>query len=270
MELARRGHRVFATCRTAPAAAELDAATAGIDGLTTLALDVTDRPAVDAAVAAVLSAAGGVDVLVNNAGVAQLGALEDLDADALQRVMTTNFFGALWVTRAVLPAMRAQRSGRIVMVSSLSALVGLPGEGIYAASKAALEAAAESLRYEVERFGVQVCVIEPGAFDTAMPARLATAAPAPAHSAYCRLIDYLIDRARRQLGTGDDPQRMAELIAEIVVAEELRFRYPAGDQAAQVVQTLRGLGEADRATFIRAVNDTEWWSAGEDPPGAAG
>lgn len=265
VELARRGHQVFASCRTLAAAEQLGAETAGLDGIATLALDVTDQASVDAAMRRI-GDAGAIDVLVNNAGIAQLGALEDLDADALRAVMETNFFGALRVTRAVLAGMRAQGEGRIIMVSSLSALVGLPGEGIYAASKAALEAAAESLRYEVDRFGIHVSVVEPGAFDTAMPARLAAGDAGSADSAYHGLISHLTARAQRQLGSGDDPQRVATLIADIAETDEPRFRYPAGRQAEQVVQRLRALDEAARADFIRAVNATQWWSAGADRP----
>jgi len=266
LELARRGHQVFAGCRTAAAAEQLGAATTSLDTLTTLPLDVTDLPAIDRAIAQLMEVAGGVDVLVNNAGVARVGTLEDLDTEALRQIMETNFFGALWVTRAVLPAMRAQGAGRIIMVSSLSALVGLPGEGIYAASKAALEAAAESLRYEVDRFGIKICVIEPGAFDTAMPARIAASDLGPADSAYRALTSHLLARAQRNLGAGDDPQRVAELIADIAETDEPRFRYPAGRQAEQVVERLRGLSETQRAEFIREVNDTQWWSAGAHGP----
>lgn len=269
VELARRGHRVFASCRTRAAANELRATTAGLDGLTTLALDVTDQASIDGAIALVMDEAGGIDVLVNNAGIARLGAVEDLAESALRDVMETNFFGALRVTRAVLPGMRTQRAGKIIMVSSLSALVGLPGEGIYAASKAALQAAAESLRYEVDRFGIHVSVIEPGAFDTALPERLATSDVGPPASAYRPLLRHLSARARQHLGQGDDPQRVAELVADIAETDQPLFRYPAGRQAEQVVQRLHELSDAQRAKFIREVNDTQWWSAGADPPDRA-
>lgn len=264
IELAARGHRVFAGCRDAATAPPFEPAA----NITVLPLDVTVAAAVDAAVAAVGEQAGGLDVLVNNAGIAQPGALEELAEADLRRVMETNFFGALRLTRAVLPGMRSQGRGRIIMMSSLSALVGLPGEGIYAASKAALEAVAESLRYEVDRFGIQVCVIEPGAFDTGMPARVAAADPGPADSPYAPLLGHLQARAQHLAGGGDDPQRVAELIAALVVTDALQFRYTAGDQAARVVAALRELDAVERADFIHEVNDTGWWSAGADRPGA--
>jgi NAD(P)-dependent dehydrogenase (short-subunit alcohol dehydrogenase family) len=269
LEFGQRGHQVFATCRTAGSAEQLAAEAYAIEGIQTFTLDVTDQAAIDRTIRGILARAESIDVLVNNAGIAHPGALEDLDPAAFRRVMETNFFGAVWMTRAVLPAMRAQGSGRIIMVSSLSALVGLPGESVYAASKAALEAAAESLRYEVDRFGIAVSVIEPGAFDTDMPHRIAATGAGEVGSPYAPLIAQLTERARRNLGSGDDPQRVAELICEVAEAEQPGFRYPAGAQAEQVVATLAALPEAQRAAFIRAVNETEWWSRGDpEPPGA--
>jgi len=259
-ELARRGHQVFAGLRQPRRAAPARAHAS----IRWVELDVTDAAAIDRVVAQMVSQAGGIDMLVNNAGIAAPGALEDLDVDVLHEAMATNFFGALRLTRAVLPIMRAQGAGRILMMSSLSAQVGLPGEGIYAASKAALAAAAESLRFEVDRFGIQVCLIEPGAFATGMPERIAAAGTGPAGSPYRPLLEHLLERARSALGSGDDPQRVADLIADLAEASELQFRYPVGQQAEQVVAALKELDEAARARFIQSVNDTRWWSNGED------
>jgi NAD(P)-dependent dehydrogenase (short-subunit alcohol dehydrogenase family) len=262
--LAHRRHHVFAGCRMPDQAADLAASNDIPPGVVPLQLDVTDPDSVERAVADVCAAAGGIDVLINNAGVAIPGALEDQDEAALRQVMETNFFGALRVTRAVLPIMRAQGAGRIVMLSSLSALVGLAGEGIYAASKAALEAAAESLRFEVDRFGIQVCVLQPGAFDTGMPARIAAAETGPPGSAYRPLLEHLQARARNALGTGEDPLHVARCIADLIEREEsLPFRQPVGRQAEAVVARLRVMDEAARADFIRDVNATAWWSAGQ-------
>lgn len=259
-ELARRGHQVYAGLHKPGTASPAGAH----ESIRWVELDVTDAAAIDRAVAQIMSETGGIDMLVNNAGIAAPGALEDLDADVLHKVMATNFFGALSLTRAVLPIMRSQGEGRILMLSSLSARVGLPGEGIYAASKAALEAAAESLRFEVDRFGIQVCVIEPGAFATGMPARIAAAGTGPAGSPYQPLLEHLLDRARAEQGSGDDPQRVADLIAELAEAGELQFRYPVGQQAEQVIGALKELDETARARFIQSVNDTSWWSSGAD------
>ena len=179
--------------------------------------------------------------------------------------MQTNFFGPVRVTRAVLPQMRARGSGSLIMVSSLSALVGVPGESIYCASKAALETAAEALRYEAERFNIRVSLVEPGLFDTGMPEKIA-ATSVPAGSPYHGLMHYLGERMAARLGQGDDPAVVARLIVRIANTDRPAFRYPAGAQAEQVTGKLQQLRESDRDGFIRGINDTRWWSQGEDAP----
>ena len=266
-EFARHAYKVYATVRT-PAAVEKLQRAAGDAGVSidVVPLDVTDREAIDPAVRQILDEAGSIDVLVNNAGITAVGALEDIDATDLERVMRTNFFGPVWLTRAVLPQMRAQGGGHIIMVSSLSALVGLPGESVYAASKAALELAAEGLRHEVDRFNIRVSVVEPGLFNTRMPEKIAAAGAYPQASPYAELIAFLVDRMQRQLGSGDDPQRVAELIVQIAGEQAPGFRYPAGAQAERVVEKLGELTESDRSSFVRAVHGTAWWSDGDAPP----
>ena len=265
-EFARRGDAVYATVRSRQAAARLQAEGAA-QGLTvrTPILDVTDPSAIAATVREVLGDAGAIDVLVNNAGVAVPGAFEDLPEASLELVMQTNFFGPVRLTRTVLPQMRAQGSGSVIMVSSLSALVGVPGESIYCASKAALETAAEALRYEAERFNIRVSVVEPGLFDTGMPEKIA-AASAPAGSPYHGLMHYLGERMAARLGQGDDPAVVARMIVKIANTDRPAFRYPAGAQAEQVTAKLRQLRESDRDGFIRGIDDTRWWSQGEDAP----
>jgi NAD(P)-dependent dehydrogenase (short-subunit alcohol dehydrogenase family) len=267
LEFAGRGHEVFATCRSGESAARMAGIHAAVPGLHWRQLDVTDEQATLSTVADIVADAEGLDALVNNAGIAHPGAVEDLDSAVLRRVMNTNFFGALWTTRAVLPGMRQRGSGCIVMMSSLSALVGLPGEAIYAASKAALEAAAEALRYEVERFGIRVFAVEPGAFSTAMPRKIAATGRGPQGSPYAPLIGFLTELAASRLGAQDDPKYVARLIADIVESPPARFRIPAGAQAEDVTSRLAALDDESRPHFIRGVHGTEWWSRGETCPG---
>ena len=266
-EFARHAYKVYATVRTSAAVEKLErtAADAGVN-VAVVPLDVTDRNAIQPAVHRVFDEAGAIDVLVNNAGVTAVGALEGIDESDIERVMQTNFFGPVWLTRAVLPQMRAQGGGRIIMVSSLSALVGLPGESVYAASKVALELAAEGLRHEVDRFNIHVSVVQPGLFDTRMPEKIAAADEYPKTSPYAELIAYLVERAQQNLGSGDDPQKVAELIVRIAGEQTPRFRYPAGAQAERVVKELAELQEFDRGSFVRAVHGTAWWSTGDDRP----
>jgi NAD(P)-dependent dehydrogenase (short-subunit alcohol dehydrogenase family) len=158
------GDRVVATARRPGALTDL--VERGGDRLRTAALDVTDPATVEAAVATALEAFGRIDVLVNNAGNGSVGAVEEFTMDELRELMEVMFFGAVATTKAVLPHMRARRSGAIVMMSSMGGQVSPPGFGAYCAAKFALEGLTDALRAEVAPFGVRVMSVEPGAFRT--------------------------------------------------------------------------------------------------------
>src|SRR5271155_5179246 len=161
--LAERSYRVFAAGRSAEKRAQLDAlAQEKKLPLETLELDVCDDGSVQRTVATVLAKAGSIDVLFNNAGVNFSAAVEDLRMEDWRRQFETNFFGVLRVTQAVLPHMRERKSGRIVMMSSVSGFVTAPTQGAYSSSKFALEAMSNALRLELYPFGVKVILIEPG------------------------------------------------------------------------------------------------------------
>ncbi len=161
--LARRGYRLFAAGRSSEKRAQLDAmAREKKLPLESIALEVCDDNSVEEAVRAVLGKAGAIDVLVNNAGVNYTASVEDLTMEDWRAQFETNFFGVLRVTRAVLPHMRERRSGRILMMSSLSGLVTPPTQGAYSSSKHALEGLSNALRMELYPFGIDVVLIEPG------------------------------------------------------------------------------------------------------------
>ncbi len=264
LAFARKGYHVFAGARNPNDCAALTVISENESlKLEVVQLDVTDAQAVSDAVARAIDVSGRIDVLVNNAGIGRLAALEDMTDGDIDQVMQVNFIAPVRLSRAALPAMRAQGYGRIIMVSSLSALVGLPGETIYCASKAALEAMAEGLRHEVGCFNIAVSVVEPGSFNTAMPGKIAQGAVCPPDSPYAPLLQHLQQEAAAGSGHGDDPQRVAELLVRIAAEEHPAFRYPAGEQAESVTETLRGLDADARERFIRAVNNTNWWSSGE-------
>jgi NAD(P)-dependent dehydrogenase (short-subunit alcohol dehydrogenase family) len=162
-----RGDRVAATARDPRDLADL---TAPQDRLLALPLDVTDAAAADAAVRAAVDRFGRLDVVVNNAGHGVRGAVEEVPDEAFRATMEVNFFGALAVTRAVLPVLRAQGHGHIVQITSMGGLVGLPLAGAYIASKWALEGLSESLTQEVAGLGIAVTVVEPTAFATSQGA----------------------------------------------------------------------------------------------------
>src|SRR5262249_33555863 len=160
-EFARQGHLVFAAARREEVLAGLAATSPNIQAVS---MDVTDEGSVHRAWATVEAATGGagVDVLVNNAGFALAGPVEILGGPQVQRQFATNVFGLLTVTRAVLPAMRARKSGRIINLSSLAGRATFPGMGVYGATKYAVEALPDALRQEVAGFGLKVVIIEPG------------------------------------------------------------------------------------------------------------
>jgi NADP-dependent 3-hydroxy acid dehydrogenase YdfG len=151
------GYRVYATARHPNSLAPLAA-----KGATTLALDVTDEASMHAAVAQVTEAEGAVGVLVNNAGYSQSGAVESVPLDDIRRQFETNVFGLIRMCQLVLPGMRERGSGTIVNIGSMGGRLTFPGGGIYHATKYAVEAISDALRFEVRGFGVDVVLVEPG------------------------------------------------------------------------------------------------------------
>jgi len=161
--LAENGFRVFAAGRSAEKRAQLETlANKNKLPLETLEMDVCDDGSVQRAVNLVYQKAGAIDVLINNAGLAYVATVEDMTMEDWRRQFETNFFGVVRVTQAVLPKMRERRSGRIIMISSVSGLVTPPTQGAYSASKHAMEGLSNALRHELYPFGVKTVLIEPG------------------------------------------------------------------------------------------------------------
>src|SRR5215207_4048836 len=159
--LAKSGWTVYATARKVEALEAL-----AREGCRVLALDVTSERSMTAAVEAVIAESGRIDGLVNNAGYSQSGAAETLDLDDVRRQFETNVFGLVRLCQLVLPAMREQRAGRIVNISSMGGRLVFPGGGAYHATKYAVEALSDALRFEVAGFGVKVVIVEPGLITT--------------------------------------------------------------------------------------------------------
>jgi NAD(P)-dependent dehydrogenase (short-subunit alcohol dehydrogenase family) len=158
------GHRVVATARNLSKVSDLERQYP--TRAKAIRLDVTDRSEVEAAVAQAIAAFGRIDVLVNNAGYGLLAALEEASEQQIRRQIETNVYGVIYVTRAVLPHMRQQRSGHVINMSSVAGLVGTPGLGYYNATKFALEGLSEALELEASHLGIHVTAVEPGPFRT--------------------------------------------------------------------------------------------------------
>ncbi|MBZ5630795.1 MAG: SDR family oxidoreductase [Acidobacteriia bacterium] len=232
--LARRGYRVVATMRDLKRRSLLDQAArdAGVsDHFDVRALDISDFDSMPRMVSDILRDHGRIDVLVNNAGFAFAGFTEDIRLAELRQQMDTNFFGHVAVTQAVLPAMRAQRAGHIIMVSSESGRMGSPGIGSYSASKFALEGWSETLRLESRALGIKVVLVEPGAFKTDIwdrNARLNEAlvtGRSPNQERGRKLKEWAVTTPKA------DPQQVADLIARIAEDPDPRLRYMIGRDA---------------------------------------
>ena len=230
--MAAGGHRVYATARKLEAIADL-----ADRGCRTLALDVTDEQSMRSAVAAVEEAEGAVGVLVNNAGYSQSGAVETLDLGDVRRQFETNVFGLIRMCQLVLPGMRRQRSGRIVNLSSMGGKLTFPGGGAYHATKHAVEAISDALRFEVKGFGVDVVVIEPGLIKTqfAETAR-ATVGEGDGDGPYAKFNEAVaaatVDAYEGPLSRlGGGPEAVARTIEKAVTAKRPRTRYPVTPSA---------------------------------------
>jgi NAD(P)-dependent dehydrogenase (short-subunit alcohol dehydrogenase family) len=164
--LAAAGHNVYATMRDVTGRNAGPARELAALGITTVELDVTDQTSVDRGAAQILAAAGHVDVLVNNAGTAHFGTAEAFTPESLERQFAANVTGPFRVSRAFLPGMRENRSGLVIFISSTVGRIVIPFGGVYTASKWAIEALAESFSYELRPFGVDVAIVEPGAYAT--------------------------------------------------------------------------------------------------------
>lgn len=229
--LARRGYKVIATMRDLSRKGELvrQAEQAGVlERIHLMTLDVTEESSVNSAVRTVIDLFGRVDVLVNNAGFAVGGFVEEVSMEEWRRQMETNFFGLIAVTKAVLPLMRAQREGLIINVSSVSGLTGFPGYAPYAASKFAVEGFSESLRQEMRSFGIRVVLVEPGSFRTPIWEKGIAGIHSSEGSPYQTRLDEVLRYSRRSAETAPDPREVAELIGRITAKRAPKLRYPVG------------------------------------------
>lgn len=175
-----RGDKVVATARQADSLADLVAVHG--DRVLPLSLDVTDRTAVFAAVQRAHEHFGRIDVVVNNAGYGLFGMVEEVQEADVRSQFETNVFGALWVTQAALPFLRAQGNGHVIMLSSVLGIAAFPTTGGYTASKAALEGLSESLAQEVAPFGIKVTIVEPSGFDTGFATSTKQSDPMPVYA----------------------------------------------------------------------------------------
>jgi len=222
---AAKGFEVFGTSRH-------PRTTEPVAGVELVQLDVTDDASVTAAVSTVVQRAGRIDIVVNNAGAGVFGAAEETSVAQAQQLFETNFFGLVRLTRAVLPYLRAQRSGRIINISSVLGFLPSPYGSLYAASKHAVEGFTESLDHETREFGVRAVVVEPGYTNTSFEAN-ATDADSPLES-YEAIREHVKQAITEALHTGDDPDVVARVVLKAATDRTPKLRYPAGPLARRL------------------------------------
>jgi len=220
--LAKSGYRVFGAARNIPSGEP-------IPNVEFLQLDVRHDESAKEAVRSLLSRAGRIDALVNNAGYTLIGSLEETSIEEAKQVFETNFFGVLRMNQAVLPIMRGQGYGRIANISSVVGFLPAPYQGIYAASKHALEGYSESLDHEVRQFGIRVSVIEPG-FTRTNIGQNSQVAGRPL-DAYASERNRVLDAIRENTANGENPVTVASVVLEALTTRSPRPRYPVGREA---------------------------------------
>jgi NAD(P)-dependent dehydrogenase (short-subunit alcohol dehydrogenase family) len=239
-----RGDRVAATARDAASIEPLVKRYG--ERVAALALDVTDKSAVHAAIAETQRRFGRLDVVINNAGYGLFGAIEEISEPEARAQIETNVFGALWVTQSALPLMRAQGSGHIIQVSSIGGLNAFPTVGLYHASKWALEGLSQALAAEVAGFGIKVTLVEPGGYATDWSGASAKrATPIPAYDAARAAI-----AAFRSGNVPGDPEATGPAILKLVDAKDPPLRIFLGSVGLPLT----------RAEYARRIETWEKWN----------
>jgi len=215
-------------------------------------LDVTIENSVDNAISAIVEQEGQIDVLVNNAGYGLMGPAEELTIDELRDQFETNVFGVLRTTKKVLPVMRRNQHGTIINLSSIVGKVGIPAMSGYVSSKFALEGLMESMRYELEPFGIKVVLVEPGVIKTnflnsSVYAKKALEQTSP----YRTLIQKMGDAIGTMFENGASPTEVANVILQAATSTNPEIRYSVGSDAASLLDARRKMSDIDFETFFK-------------------
>ncbi len=261
--LSRKNYQVFATMRNVngknagPAQKLCELAKRESLALHVVELDVTDDGSVERAIRTVIDESGRIDVLVNNAGYGLMGVTEAVTLEQAQRIMDTNFFGAVRMNRAVLPYMRRQKSGLLIHISSGAGRIMVPSMGFYCASKWAMEALAEEYRYELANLGIDSVIIQPGAYPTAVFSNIERAADTMREEAY-GAVNGIADRILGMLGAAKgNPQEIADVVLHTIETppgqRKLRQRVGSGVQG---IADLNQLSETVQEQILAAYGMT--------------
>jgi NAD(P)-dependent dehydrogenase (short-subunit alcohol dehydrogenase family) len=251
--LAKNGFRTYATVRNPDKAKALrDISDKGELPIRVVELDVDSDKSVKDAIDRIKDESGRIDVLVNNAGYALFGALEDLSMDEIKAQLETNLFGAIRVMKAVLPIMRKKQGGTIVNVSSIGGRISFPLSSAYHGTKFALEGVSESLRYETQPFGIKVVLIEPGVIGSNFlrNAKLAQMALEPT-SPYAPMVQTLQKASTRIYEQATPPEEVAKVILKAVTIDNPDLRYLVGNDAIQMIQARKGMSDQEFGVLLK-------------------
>jgi NAD(P)-dependent dehydrogenase (short-subunit alcohol dehydrogenase family) len=252
--LARNQFKTYATMRNLNKSTELlEIAAKENIPLKVIPLDVNDDTSVDIAFDTILKENERIDVLVNNAGFDMFGSLEELTIDEIRAQFETNFFGVVRTTKAVIPTMRKQGSGVIIIVSSIGGRVGLvPFNTPYHASKFALEGFTESLRHELAEFGVKAILIEPGGVKTNFVDNIKTAKNYnPTDSPYAKTMQKIFEGIGPIMADASPPGEVARVILSAINSNVPNVRYPVGKDAESVLKARSELSDNEMEKWIR-------------------
>lgn len=260
LELARNGFHTYATMR------KID--NGGSNPITNIAknenlplkllqLDVDSDKSVLDAVNKIVTENGRIDVVVNNAGYALVGALEQTSMEEIKAQFETNFFGAVRVMQAAIPIMRKQRSGRIVNITSMGGRVAIPLDSIYHATKFALEGLSESIQYELGPFGIKVILIEPGAVGTnfwknwKMAAKAERSGDNTDYSQYKQIENNMSESFKQMVQNAIHPSEVAKVILQAVKDDNPNFRHVVGKDAATILESRKRMSDSEFQDFFK-------------------
>ncbi|MFC5743701.1 SDR family oxidoreductase [Dyella tabacisoli] len=231
--LQQRGYRVYGTSRGAVFPNEVSAGEVAM-----IPMDVRSQASVEQAVQWILAREGRLDIVVNNAGNGIAGAIEDTSIAEAQAQFDTNFFGMLRVCHATLPVLRRQGSGYLINVSSIAGRIGVPFQGLYSASKFAIEGLTEVLRAEVRPYGVRVALIEPGDFHTGFTVQRCIAAAAQVPGSYSERFRTALSVMEKDETRGATPEAIAQLLERIINTPSPKLRHLVGPAAQKLSVSL--------------------------------
>ena len=250
--LGREGHFTYATMRDVKKSGDLDKIV-NDEGLPikVLELDVDSEKSVDGAIAKIMEEKGRIDTLINNAGWGMWGAVEDVSIEEFKQQFETNFFSIIRLIQKVAPIMRKQKSGNIVNVSSVAGKIGFPVSPAYISSKFALEGLSECIRFELDPFGINVIIIEPGVIKTNFFDSMKMAKKSNSDSVYNEITSKVVSGVKMMAEMGTEPKEVADTIIKSINEEKPLPRYIVGNDAMMFLEAKKMKTDIEFENYIK-------------------